>query len=110
MINIDANNIYLTRGNTASITVELIDDNEPYIMTTGDKLTLSVKRRFPFNDRVLEKTSTTGNFEFGVIDTIDLAFGEYDFDITFYGANGNVDTVITGVFEIGKEAHTNVNS
>ena len=105
MFDIKDNNIYLTRGNTATITVELTLDNEPYTIAVGDKLELSVKRKYPFNDIVLQKTSTTGTFEIGVIDTRDLAFGEYDFDLTFYGVNGNVDTVILGTLEIGEEAH-----
>lgn len=107
MVKVIDNNIYITRGNTATINITLTEDGEPYELREGDKLILSVKRRYPFNDMVLEKITTTGSFEFAVIDTYELAFGVYDYDITFYGVNGSVDTVIIGTFEIGGESHVN---
>lgn len=107
MVKVTDNNIYMTRGNTATIDIALTEDGEPYTMREGDKLILSVKRRYPFNDMILEKITTTGSFEFAVIDTYELAFGVYDYDITFYGVNGSVDTVIIGTFEIGGECHVN---
>ena len=109
MVKVNGDNIFITRGNTAVINIQLYEDDEPYTFRTGDKVILSVKRKYPFNDCVLEKVSTTGEFDFVVIDTYELAFGIYDYDITFYGVDGSVDTVITGEFEIGKECHTNVN-
>lgn len=105
MVKVTDNDIYITRGNTATINITLTEDGEPYTLREGDKLILSVKRKYPFNDCVLEKVSTTGSFEFAVIDTYELAFGVYDYDITFYGVDGSVDTVIIGVFELGGECH-----
>ena len=110
MVIVDENKIYITRGDTAVVNIQLYEDDEPYTFKTGDKVILSVKRKYPFNDCVLEKVSTTGSFGFLVIDTYQLAFGTYDYDLTFYGVDGTVDTVILGEFEIGKESHTNVNS
>ena len=107
MVKVTDNDIYMTRGNTATINITLTEDGEPYTMREGDKLILSVKRRYPFNDMILEKITTTGSFEFAVIDTYELAFGVYDYDITFYGVDGSVDTVIIGTFEIGGECHVN---
>lgn len=107
MVKVTDNNIYITRGNTATINITLTEDGEPYTMREGDKLILSVKRRYPFNDMVLEKITTTGSFEFAVIDTYELALGVYDYDITFYGVDGLVDTVIIGTFELGGECHVN---
>lgn len=107
MVKVTDNNIYITRGNTATINITLTEDGKPYTLREGDKLILSVKRRYPFNDMVLEKTTTTGSFEFAVIDTYELAFGVYDYDITFYGVDGSVDTVIIGTFKLGGECHVN---
>lgn len=105
MVYVDDTKIFITRGNTAMINVELTQDGEPYTLAEGDRLIISVKRKYPFNNIVLDKVSTTGQFLFIVDDTIDLAFGAYDYDITFYGIDGTVDTFITGIFEIGEEAH-----
>lgn len=107
MVKVTDNDIYITRGNTATINISLTEDGEPYTMKDGDKLILSVKRRYPFNDMVLEKITSIGSFEFAVIDTYELAFGVYDYDITFYGVDGSVDTVIIGTFELGGECHVN---
>lgn len=105
MVYVDDTKIYITRGNTATISVELTLDGEPYTLVEGDRLIISVKRKYPFNNVVLDKVSTTGDFLFLVDDTIDLAFGVYDYDITFYGIDGSVDTFITGNFEVGEECH-----
>ena len=107
MLVIEDNKIYLTRGNTAIIDIALTKNGEPYTMVEGDSLVMTIKRKYPYNKIVLTLLAINSSFVFGVDATKDMAFGIYDYDITFYGNDGAVDTVIVGEFEVGKECYDN---
>ena len=105
MFLIDGNKLTLTRGNTAFIEIELFKDDEPYVMKTGDSLTLSLKRKNDYNNVLLTKTSTTNTITIVENDTKDLSCGEYDYDITFRGNDGIIDTLFYDTFVLGGECH-----
>lgn len=105
MLIIDENKITLTRGNTAFIEIDIIKDDEPYILRAGDSLTLSLKRKSDYNKVVLTKVTTTNTFTFVENDTKDLSLGIYEYDITFRGNDGTIDTLLFDDFIIGGECH-----
>lgn len=105
MLLIEGNKITLTRGNTAFIEIDIIKDDEPYILRAGDSLTLSLKRRSDYNNIVLTKTTTTNTFTLVESDTKELSHGVYEYDITFRGNDGTIDTLLFDDFIIGGECH-----
>lgn len=105
MLLIEGNKITLTRGNTAFIEIDIIKDDEPYILRTGDSLTLSLKRKSGYNNIVLTKTTTTNTFALVEDDTKDLSLGAYEYDITFRGNDGTIDTLLFDTFIVGGECH-----
>lgn len=109
MLIIDGNKITLTRGNTAFIEIEIIKDDEPYILRTGDSLTLSLKRKSDYNKIVLTKVSTTNTITLVENDTKDLSLGAYEYDITFRGNDGIIDTLLFDTFIVGGECHYECN-
>ena len=111
MFTIDENKIYLTRGDTAEITVTLkkLDDTD-YEMQSGDVLYFRMKK-YPTNDPsgiLIEKTADVSAEEISISlepeDTIDLAFGEYSYEIELVTDDERHYTVIADTeFVIGKE-------
>lgn len=92
--------IYLTKGDTATLDITLMKDDEEYTMQEGDELYLAVRARGDFNYMILSKTSTTNSIEFYSADTFSLSAIEADYSITLIYANGNRDTFVTGKFNI----------
>lgn len=104
MIHIDDNNITITRGDTALLTLSITDqDDQPYIPVEGDNIYLTIKPdinneyyvlKKKFND--IQKLSITKS------DTIDLNFGKYFYDVRI--ENGSqYDTIIcSGEFIIDR--------
>lgn len=107
MLKIDGNDIYLTRGNTAIIDVEIMNGDEPYVMQNDDVLEFAVRRSCEFNNVVLSKRRNEPSFVFIPNDTKDLSLGEYIYSITLFGDNGVIDTFINGKFTIECEVYDN---
>lgn len=106
MLQITGNEIRLTRGDSAEITVELRDNNgEKYELEADDKMTLSVKKYIHSVDYVLQKVSTGTNvIKFLPEDTKACDYGKYFYDVQTDTADGEVYTVIPpSVFVIDKE-------
>jgi hypothetical protein len=95
---IDPNNtIRLTRGDTAYLDIDIVEDStgEPYEMKAGDTLTLSVK--CTVNDAECCFCKTVEQTKLIVInpeDTAHLQFGKYKYDVQLNTAAGEVFTVI----------------
>ena len=103
MLNISGNNIKLTRGDTAYLSVPITMANgEPYEMQSTDTLTLSVKKWLTDTEYKFQKTSIgTNTFHIEPSDTKNLEFRKYVYDIQLQTAEGDVFTVIpTSEFEI----------
>lgn len=96
MLYIDGNNIKLTRGDTAYLTVPIKTAlGEDYVVQAGDTLTLSVKKKSTDNNYVFQKVLDGSNtFHIEPQDTAGIEFGKYKYDIQLNTANGDVYTII----------------
>ena len=97
MLNIDGNNIYLTRGDSATLSLEVTDqEGNPYTPKEGDEFIFSVKN----NELVVPYELTKiFNSDLEIFITSEecahFNFGTYLFDIKLVN-NGIVDTFIVG--------------
>lgn len=97
MLNIDENNnITLTRGDSASIAVDLKNpDGSEYTLQTGDVLLFTVKYNCITEDIIIQKDiSSDGVINLNPADTNDLLYDVYFYDVQLTRANGAVNTVI----------------
>lgn len=97
MLNIDENNnITLTRGDSASIAVELKNpDGTDYSLQSGDILLFTVKYNCITEDIIIQKDiSSDGIINLIPSDTNDLLYGVYFYDVQLTRTNGAVNTVI----------------
>lgn len=94
MFYIEGNNINITRGDTAVLTVPLEASGQPYDMQSGDILYLTVKKSVNDTNYLFQLTSTDGLFNFLPETTKSLNFGVYKYDIQLTTANEDVYTVI----------------
>lgn len=97
MLAIDENNnITLTRGDSASISVALKNpDGTYYNLQSGDELLFTVKYNCITEDIIIQKDiSTDAIINLIPSDTKDLLYGEYFYDVQLTRANGSVNTVI----------------
>lgn len=97
MLNIDENNnITLTRGDSASISVALKNpDGTDYILQSGDELLFTVKYNCITEDIIIQKDiSTDGIINLVPSDTAALLYDIYFYDVQLTKANGDVNTVI----------------
>ena len=97
MLAIDENNnITLTRGDSASISVTLKNpDGTDYNLQSGDELLFTVKYNCITEDIIIQKDiSTDAIINLIPSDTKDLLYGEYFYDVQLTRANGSVNTVI----------------
>ena len=94
MLTIKGNEIHLTQGDSAILTVEITnDDGTPYAIKEGDSLTITVKATN--GTKIFSKTVQA--YESIIIepqDTIDVGVGRYKYDIQLNTEN-QVYTIIT---------------
>lgn len=107
MLYIDDKTIKLTRGDTARLTVPIINlaDNGEYTMESGDILYFTVKKTAKDTDFLFQKSVTGSNsIHIKPEDTADLSFGKYKYDVQLTTATGDVYTVIEpSTFEVMEE-------
>lgn len=77
MFKIDGNNLYLTRGDTAYLAVNITGANDLRIK----EINLSVKKNVNDEDYVFQLTAIDNKFIFSPKDTKDLDYGKYYYDI-----------------------------
>lgn len=101
MLVIEGNNIHLTRGDSATLSLEVTDqEGNPYTPKTGDEFIFSVK-----NNELVVPYELTKKFDSNLDITITseesakFNFGVYLFDIKLVN-NGAIDTFIVGNFII----------
>lgn len=88
--------IYLTRGDSAEVSIDLTTEGgESYDLGASDTLTLTVRKEPAATSKVIFAKSVTGS---GVIpitpeDTRDAEIGQYSADIQLTTADGEVHTV-----------------
>lgn len=110
MLKISNNNVSLTRGDTAWLTVDLENDlgddkKEPYEVQPDDNVTLTVKEDYEDETPLIEiKVKGTNEFHIKPEHTKGLAFGEYKYDVQVTTPDGDNYTVIENkVFKITYE-------
>ena len=103
MLRVIGKDIYLTRGDTASLNVKISQYgcNKPYVIMDGDKVFMTVKNSFNVKDFVFQKVVSyedliDGNIIFKIIpsDTNELEFGDYVYDVEIKTSEGDVFTII----------------
>ena len=106
---IDGKNLTITRGDTDNITVTIKENDIQVPLVDGDTVYLTVKKSI--NDKViiLQKiitafTEGSAFITINPIDTDDLAFSDYVYDIQLTKVDGTITTLVTpNTFTIGGE-------
>lgn len=98
---IKGNTIYLTRGDSAAITIICFDqDDEIRPFENGDTVYFTVKKSTRTTEKVFQKVITNFNTEGEAIadilpsDTSNIHYGTYFYDIQLTTAGGNKITII----------------
>ncbi len=105
MLNIDGNqNITLTRGDTLTLTVNLIKDGEAYTPEAGDVIRFALAEGFKNGEDygfILEKVipHDTLTFTLNASET-ELAYKKYNYDVQITHEDGCVDTFISAKLKI----------
>lgn len=96
--------IRLTRGDTARLTVSIVNEltDSDYIIGESDVLVLTVKKSVKDSAPLFQKTEVGSTiFRIDPVDTNSLGFGKYKYDVQLTTANGEVYTIIEpNIFEI----------
>lgn len=99
MLKIQKNYIYLTRGDTAYLTIELEDDDE---FGVGDAVAFNVKSTLRdeanyliHKEIAVTQKSNTLEVKIEPEDTAKMSYGQYYYDVQLKRANGDVFTIIT---------------
>lgn len=107
MLKVENNTIYLTRGDSANLNVEIINDaGDIYTLEDGDVCEFTVKKYTTSNEVILKKQITNGEMKINPDDTRNLDYGIYYYDVQVTMKNGDVCTVIPpNVFHICEEVN-----
>lgn len=103
---LENNTIQLTRGDTARLTVDIVDDKgEKYIVKENDVMVLTVKKATIDTDYCLQKSIKGSNtIHIEPKDTAGLGFLKYKYDVQMTTAEGDVYTVVApSTFELLEE-------
>ena len=111
MLRIEGQNIYLTRGDTAEISVTAtLDSGDPYVFQEGDKVFFRIGLK-PGKDVALEKecvVDTDNNkavltIDEGDTDNLDFKIYRYEFELLCAEDGGHYTFIVDQPFEVGKE-------
>lgn len=103
MLKVENNEIYLTRGDEATLTLEVESDGQPYDFS-GETVIFSLKRCPDDPKPLIQKTFVNGSVTLLPGDTDDLPFGQYLYDVTI--AEKNATIITPTVFTVGCEVHS----
>ena len=94
--------ISLTRGDTLRLAIDIYDNNNIYTPSKNDSIRFAMKKTYASNVILIHKDISTDSMILTISpnDTKQLAFGTYVYDIEITFEDGDVDTFISGVFEI----------
>ena len=105
--------IFLTRGDTLRVQVDIAKDNEPYVLGNDDKVRFALKRSAMTIDQtayvdtepLIRKNIPVDTLllQLDPEDTKALPFGEYAYDLQLTTADGVVDTFIMGILRLTPE-------
>lgn len=110
MLYIDSdNNIKLTRGDSATLTLTVTKDGEDYDYSK-DLTQFTVKRNTVTEEIIIQKTFSNNSIFISPEDTKDLYYSDLVYDVQIITPGGEVHTVIEPrTFEITQEVNFNVN-
>ena len=99
MFTVQFNRIYITRGDSAFLSIELEDrEGEPYYPKDSEELIFSLKRDQGDRDCILQKRfSLELGIEFLPQDTARLPPGSYIYDVQLYQSKGEESVVLDTV-------------
>ena len=100
MLDINNENISLTRGDTAIIELDITINNQPYIFSDADKIIFSVKQSYDDADYILQRQLTSKYITLNHEDTKSLEAGTYVYDVQISFADGQVVTYGPGKFKL----------
>lgn len=95
MLTIQRKNIFLTRGDTAIITLNIYYANNAAYDSTKDRVVLTVKKSTTDKAKVLQKTAVNGVITISPADTKNLDYGDYVYDVQITTVAGDVCTIVT---------------
>lgn len=112
----DSNVIYLTRGDTMVLNIEILVDGDPYTPEEGDTIRFALKHskmnldktEFVDTNPVITKAVDMEEMTLTLLptDTASLGFGQYVYDIELTKSDGTVDTFIANkAFYLTPEVH-----
>lgn len=105
MFSISNNIISITRGDTGKFEIRILDAYKNiYTLEEGDTILFTVKKDTETSDVLIQKNSL--DIRIDPIDTQDLKYGIYKYDIQVTLANGEVHTIIPASDFIIKEEVT----
>lgn len=116
MFDIIDNKIYLSRGDSAVIGIEITDDEgETYTPGVGEMVLFTLKRVTNQCKTLLVKEFIEDSSDLSVTltqeDTIDLSFGDYVYDVVLVSDEGDVYTIIApSEFKIMEVVHNEITS
>lgn len=105
---IQGNRIYLTRGDSLRVTVEITQDGETYTPAEGDSVRFALKKDLDETTPLILRDIPIDSLQLILIpeDTKPLEFGKYWYDVELTKADGTVDTFIGPErFYITEEVH-----
>lgn len=95
MLNCQNNTITMTRGDTAVLKLDIIDEQGiPYVPTNSDVVLFTLKRNVMEKDVIFQKSMVDGKIIIHPQDTAHLDYGSYFYDVELTKENGFVATVI----------------
>lgn len=108
MFQVDGNNIYLTRGDTLVLNINMKNSGGSYTPVEGESVRFAMKYRYEDSDAdvIINKNIDINTMQLILepSDTKSLVMGHnYVYDIQYTDTNGNVDTFIKGYFYVGEE-------
>ena len=104
----DGYDIFLTRGDTLFLQINLTKNQEPYQPVDGERVRFAVKKRYKDPDEMVlinkDVPLDTLLLELVPGDTKSLKMDtDYVFDIEYTDVFGHVDTFIKGIFHLNNE-------
>ena len=107
MFYLEGNRIYLTKGDTAYLTIALTNpDGSDYTPVTGDTIRFAMKALFTDAECAINKQFDMTNLQLTFLpaDTKELLAGkEYVYDIELTDSEGRVTTVISDKLKLMEE-------
>ena len=97
----DENNIYLTRGDSATLELTIYDEGKIYTPTENDVIVLTIKSNVNNVDYKLRKTFENLQLIITPKESERFNFGEYLFDIRLINETLTDTFICDGVFTIG---------